>query len=327
MSDAPTTTKPRVGVEEWVNPLNGFVVCRLHYTSDPDKRDPTWRTRTARDMHPRAFRREYEIDWASPAGEPVVPEFEESLHVREISADPALRLLRFWDFGFDSPVVLFAQLTLWDQLRILNELCPFNTTLLQLIPSAEAIAKDLLGLDAYLGGARASDFTGHEDDEIELATQYRFETRPVEMPRDALGRERPDRRTFDAGDPEGYSRKSLGIEAAVMGRYGLKLHTIRPGTKQSYQALRDRFLRTILIPGQGRQPAILISPRCRLLRQALGGAFCRSTLPPYRPKKSHPWGDLVDGLRYGNDNLDALRHGVDRQWRDLAMRDIQETRA
>lgn len=325
MPPTPATTKPRVGIEEWLNAGNGFAVMQLHFSADPVKRTAAWKARTSRQMHPRAWRREYEIDWASAEGEPVVPEFEEALHVREVAVDGTLRLLRFWDFGFDSPVVLFAQLTHWDQLVVLRELCPFNTTLKQLIPAAEAIAKDLLGLDKYLGGERATDYTGAEDDEAS-ETDWRFET-TAGPHHDRFGRERlPERRTFDAGDPEGYSRKSLGVEAAVMGQHGLRLHTIRPGTATSYQNLRDRFLRTVMVPSQGRQAAILIAPGCRLLRQSLGGAFCRSVLPPYKPKAAHPYKDLVDALRYGNDNLDALRHGADRQLRDVATRDQVETR-
>lgn len=280
-------------------------------------------------MHPRAWRREYEIDWASPEGEPVVPEYDGPIHDREIVVYRSLRLLRFWDFGFDSPVVLFAQLTHWDQLLIHRELCPFNTTLRELIPAAEAIVKDLLGLDAYLSGIRASDYTGREDEEHdEENDHFRFDTRVPTSGTDRLGHALPpDRRTFDAGDPAATSRQSLGVEAQVMGQHGLRLHTIRPGTKESYQNLRDRFLRTIMVPGQGRQPALLIHPRCRLLRQALGGAFCRSVLPPYRPKKAHPYKDLVDALRYGNDNLDALRRGMDRRLKAMAEADIVETRA
>jgi hypothetical protein len=320
--------KPRPGVEEWSNPLNGFHVLRLHYVADPAKRDPAWKANASRSMHPRAWRREYEIDWASPEGEPVIPEFDEAIHVKEVTIDPTLRLLRFWDFGFDSPVVLFAQLTLWDQLRVVRELCPFNTTLRQLIPSAEAVARELLGPDKYLGGERASDYGGRETDDDLDPSPFRFDTIPVTQQVDKWGRQTvPERRTFDAGDPEGYSRKSLGVEAAVMAQHGLRLHTIRPGTTVSYDQLRQRLLRTVMVPGQGRVPAFVVAPQCRLLRQALGGAFCRSLLPPYKPKKTHPFGDLVDAVRYGNDNLTTLRQGGDRVLRATATRDIIETRA
>jgi len=312
---------PRPGVRQWTNKLNGFFVLSLHYTADPAKRDPAWKAKTSKGMHPRAWRREYEIDWASPEGEPVVPEYDEATHVRALVVDPGLRLLRFWDFGFDSPVVLFGQLTLWDQLLIHRELCPFNTTLRQLIPAAEAVAKQLLGLDAYLGGLRADDFTGHEASDT---GDYAFPTQP--RPGTFSAPLVPERRVFDAGDPEGYSQKSLGMEAGVMAQHGLRLHIARPGTPESYAAIRARFLRRIMVPGRGQEPAILIDPSCRKLRQALGGAFCRSVLPPYRPKKDHPFKDLVDALRYGNDNLDALRGG-DRQLRAMATRDVVETRA
>src|SRR5213078_493891 len=102
--------RPRPGVEQWINPRNGLTVIRLHYTADPAKRSEEWKRETSRNQHPRAWRREYEIDWASPEGEPVVPEYEEERHTREFVWDRALRMLRFWDFGFVSPVCLFAQL-------------------------------------------------------------------------------------------------------------------------------------------------------------------------------------------------------------------------
>ena len=312
-------TRPRPGIESWTNPGNGFRVVRVHYTADPEKREAGWQAKTFRGMHPRARRREYEIDWASPEGEPVTPEFDAKIHVAARAVDRTLRLLRFWDFGFDSPVVLFAQLTLWDQLIVLRELCPFNVTLRQLIPAAEATAKNLLGLDAFLGGDRPLDWTGREDDEDE-DVRWRFET-GVKPPEG-----NPERRTFDAGDPEGLSRKSLGSEAAVMAQHGLRLHTIRPGTKESYQNLRDRLLGTVMVPGRGREPALLVSPECRMLIQALSGAFSRKVLPPYKPKTDHPWKDLVDALRYGNDNLDLMRKGIDRKMTRLANSDVKETR-
>lgn len=321
--ETPTdVSRPRPGVQEWTNPRNGFHVLELKYTADPGKRDPAWKAQAARGMHPRQFKREYEIDWASSEGEPVIPEFAEETHVQAVAVDPTLRLLRFWDFGFDSPVVLFAQLTLWDQLRVLRELCVFNVTIHDLVPAAEAIAKQLLGMDAFLGGMRATDFGGKTaaDEPVPTALPLPFAAPPRGDPFAA------ERRVFDAGDPEGYSRKSLGMEAAVLARHGLRLHIARPGTGESYEALRARFLRRVMVPGVGQQPAIVIAPECRQLRQALGGAFARSTLPPYKPKKDHPFKDLVDALRYGNDNLDALKSTTQRDLRTAALRDVVETR-
>lgn len=317
---SPTPSQPRTGIETWTNAGNGFRVVQVHYTADPVKRTPAWQVATFRAMPPRNKKREYDIDWTASEGDPVVPEYEEALHVRALVIDPSLRLLRFWDFGFDSPVVLFAQLNFWDQLLIFRELCPFNLTLRELIPAATAMAKDLLGFDAWAND-RGLDYGGRPSDEPALADPFAFDTaRPAARP------DIPERRVFDAGDPEGYSRKSLGIEAAVMGEFGLRLHIARPGTQESYQSMRDRFTLRRMIPGQGQQPAMLIDPACQLLRKALAGAFSKSPLPPYKPKKIHPYKDLVDALRYGIDNLDTFRRGGDRRLRDLAARDIRETR-
>lgn len=316
---AATPTSPRHGIEEWTNARNGFRVVQIHFTADPVKRTPAWQAQTFRDMPPRAKRREYDIDWASPEGEPVVPEYEPRLHDRALVVDPALRLLRFWDFGFDSPVVLFAQLNHWDQLLVLRELCPFNMTLRQLIPAATAIAKDLLGFDGWHND-RGVDYAGHARDPEE-PDRWEFDTAT-----DGPKKLTPERRVFDTGDPEGFSEKSLGMEARVMGQHGLTLHISRPGTEESYQSMRDRFTDRRMIPNHGQQPAILIDPACQLLRKALAGAFARSVLPPYKPKKLHPYKDLVDALRYGNDNLATVRRGGDAGLRRLAERDIVETR-
>src|SRR5262245_3282378 len=109
--------RPRLGVEQWVNPRNGFKVVQVHYTADPAKRSAKWKADLSKNYPPRAWKREYEIDWAAPEGEPVVPEYHEATHVVPFEWDRKLRPLRFWDFGFDSPVVLFAQLTPYGQLR------------------------------------------------------------------------------------------------------------------------------------------------------------------------------------------------------------------
>lgn len=273
---------PRQGIERWVNPRNGLFVVRLHYLADPTKRTLAWKAEASRNMEPRAWRREYEIDWTSPEGEPVVPEYQEGTHCRPFEWQPDLRCLRFWDFGFVSPVVLFAQLTLFGQLRVRRELCPFNTPLDQLVDAMAALTVEL----------------GDREEVLKSDTW------------DVGGEDRPDQAdkptTFDAGDPAGTNQTDLGASAEVLGRYGILLHTTRPGTELSYAGLRKRFLRYVMEPGVGPVPAILIHPECPNLRSALGGAFHLSHLPPYRPAKTHPEKDLVDALRYGEDNIRSL---------------------
>jgi hypothetical protein len=115
---------------------------------------------------------------------------------------------------------------------------------------------------------------------------------------------------FDAGDPEVDSVGSLGSIAELLARHSIHMHTNRPGKEISYAGLRDRFLKSVYIPRIGHDPAVLISPRCPNLIEALSGGFHLSSYPPYRPVKAHPMKDLVDALRYGFDNLDAA--GADR---------------
>jgi len=263
---------PRRGITEWTNPRNGFFVTRLHYSADPHKREPEWKEKTSANLSLRAWQREYEISWTTPEGEPVVPEFDANKHVGETEIKRDGRLLRFWDFGAVSPVVLFGQYTIYSQLQIHRELCPFNTPLDQLLPIVKAISMDLV-----------------------VRTDH-----------------------FDAGDPEAESTGSLGSIAEVLTRHRITLHTNRPGTEISYAQLRALFLRSIFVPRIGHQPAILVSPRCPNLIEALSGGFHLSPFPPYRPVKAHPMKDLVDALRYGHDNLASAGADVQAQWKKLA---------
>lgn len=296
----PLSRHPRPGVEQWRNPRNGLVVVRLHYSCDPRKRTPEWKAESSRNMHPRAWQREYEINWAAPAGEPVVPEYQEAKHCQPFEWERRLRLLRFWDFGRVSPVCLFAQLTLFGQLRIRRELCPFNTPLDQLTEGVEAITIELGGRDALLDRKDAWDVGGSTPEGLEV---------------------------FDAGDPAGKNLTDLGSSAEVLGVKGIILHTTRPGTEVSYANLRARFLRDVMEPGVGPRPAIVVHPECPNLRSALAGAFHLSPLPPYKPTKTHPEGDLVDALRYGEDNIRASFGQPQEGWRKIAGADTRELRA
>lgn len=137
----------REGVQEWRNPRNRLAILRLHWSADPAKRSEDGRRAMGQlraEIGERAFKREYEIDWTSPEGEPVIPEFNATTHVRPVTLDPMRRLLRWWDFGRVAPVVLFAQATPTGQIQVKQELCPFNTPLDQLLPMVRAITADLV---------------------------------------------------------------------------------------------------------------------------------------------------------------------------------------
>lgn len=92
---------PVPGVEVWRNARNGFVVFQLHFTANPDKRDPDYIT-AVRGAMPRAqFEQEYNLQWDSFSGLPVYQDFDDARHVAKEKPEPetGLPLLRGWDFG------------------------------------------------------------------------------------------------------------------------------------------------------------------------------------------------------------------------------------
>lgn len=56
------------------NEKNKFVVARLHYTSDPDKRSEQWLAEAKAGVPESKFRKEYEIEWDALDGQKVFPE-------------------------------------------------------------------------------------------------------------------------------------------------------------------------------------------------------------------------------------------------------------
>lgn len=104
--------KDPTGFKVWRNPKNGFVVISLHYTADPNKRDPLWKEETKRGMPEMDWQREYELSWQTHAGKPVYgSDFNESIHVHIRDREPVMGLpiIRGWDFGL-TPACIFLQL-------------------------------------------------------------------------------------------------------------------------------------------------------------------------------------------------------------------------
>lgn len=77
-SSAASPLTPVQGVRCWVNDKNGFGIFELHYSADPEKRDPAWVKSIADTMggvNSPDFRRFMELDWTIRKGLPVYPEF------------------------------------------------------------------------------------------------------------------------------------------------------------------------------------------------------------------------------------------------------------
>lgn len=95
----------------WKNPKNKFVVVDLHYTANPNKRDPEFKSTIKASMPFREFQREYERDWSVFTGRPVFEDYSKSRHESRSEIEPhlGLPLLLGWDFGL-TPACIVAQL-------------------------------------------------------------------------------------------------------------------------------------------------------------------------------------------------------------------------
>lgn len=109
------------GTEVWINPKNKFLVFQLHYSANPNKRDPRYRESIKSSMPRAQYMQEYELQWDSYSGLPVYGDFQESIHGSRQPLRPeiGLPLLRGWDFGL-TPACVVAQLQ-GDSLKVLYE--------------------------------------------------------------------------------------------------------------------------------------------------------------------------------------------------------------
>lgn len=118
--------KPMEGVQIWKNEKNKFVVFRLHYSADEEKRKPEWKTNASSGIPKNKWRQEYEIEWLSFDGEPVYPDWKKAIHCCEHPIDPhlGLPLLIGWDFGL-TPAAIVAQMQ-GNQLMVIKEFIGSN---------------------------------------------------------------------------------------------------------------------------------------------------------------------------------------------------------
>lgn len=72
-------------------------------------------------------------------GEPVIPQFKRSKHLVADLRFQANTLFRFWDFGFQRPACLFAQVTKSGRTEVLQELLGHNQTVQEFAAQVKAI--------------------------------------------------------------------------------------------------------------------------------------------------------------------------------------------
>lgn len=84
--DKPLILHEQTGLQIRKNKKNKFVVCRLHYTADPAKREPWWKEEAKLGLPEAKFRQEYELDYTAMFGEKVFPQihqFPEKIIVKQ----------------------------------------------------------------------------------------------------------------------------------------------------------------------------------------------------------------------------------------------------
>jgi hypothetical protein len=98
----------------------GVHILRIHYTADPDKRDPSWEIEQKKGMTKAAWEREYEINFHVYPGKPWYPEFDYERHVSKskILPIPGRPIIRGWDYGL-TPATVFTQITAKGQMLVL----------------------------------------------------------------------------------------------------------------------------------------------------------------------------------------------------------------
>lgn len=180
-------------------------------------------------------------------GRPVYPEYSDSTHCREFPVDPDLPLLLGWDFGL-TPAVMIAQLSRRGQLRFIDEICAEDMGVYQF--ARDVVRPHLL---RTYGRVPVAD-GGFRRLEVELSWADPANTR-VETDQSA------SIALLNDSDPESL-RPPLD-----MGFVTEMASTNNPVRRQ--EAVRS-FL-TRMIDGA---PALLIHPRCKMLRQGFNGKYC-----------------------------------------------------
>jgi len=122
---APAYTVPLQGVRAWTNPKNRFMVYELHYTADPEKRDPAYKDSIKNSLPMQEYLREYELHWDTFSGQPVYPEFGK-LHITNEKPTPTagLPMLIGIDWGL-TPAAVIGQfdegiLTIFEEVVFIN---------------------------------------------------------------------------------------------------------------------------------------------------------------------------------------------------------------
>lgn len=232
---------------EYRKTAHGVHVLSVHYTADPDK-DPVmpqgreWIANEKRGMSKNKWRKEYEIDYTAFSGQPVIGDYDESVHVQPVEYDPNYPLHLFVDFGKNC-FCGFGQFvpiegTSHQQARILDEIYLEKSNTLELIEETIKLLKEKYP-DCYNDGfpkvEGSCDPAGHQERETTADT----------------------------------SRNS---SIKLFAEYGIFLTAQKYGVQESVDFVDTLFSRQYETPN-GLVAAVVVAPHCEYMRAVFGGGW------------------------------------------------------
>lgn len=136
------------GIKAWKN-KNGFRALEVHYSADPEKDPRTpegreWLAREKEGTSVESWDREMEINFHLGGGKKVYRTFNKQVHAgKPLQFNPDKTLYRVWDFGYNHPAVLWAQINDKSQLCVLKEMQGNDITIYDFAPQVLKVTNDL----------------------------------------------------------------------------------------------------------------------------------------------------------------------------------------
>ena len=317
LDDGTVIRERGTGYETRTTPRGVFVIT-MDAWADPTKRGSKefWEQAQKKQPSKKDFRREYQRDWTSPAGDAYYPEFVLNGGTDTYVFDPPGLLdgpiLRPWDFGIRHPAILFCQLDVEHQrLFILRELMPGWMAL----PGASEFGIDIRSFRDtvhYLSGewplealnTRAMNLVQNIHEEPSYPTPPWIPPSPA-LPWQFLDFAGPEV-DYTSDMPEHDSQAVT--RAQVLAETGIQIQKASNSFEASEDIIRELLrVRKPCDLGHGSDceghPGLLVSKHCPILIKGLSGGICYPKPTPQNPLPINPAKDgyfehLHDCLRY-----------------------------
>jgi hypothetical protein len=275
------------GMETWRN-KKGWLICKIHYTADPEKRSVEWK-QWAMDSMPdmQSFNREFEVDFTSSTGDPFYPLAyqkyveDRGYFIREQKIPDRAVIYRGFDFGFHRPVCVWAWVDAGGVVRVLREFCPREIDVYNFRDAVRHLSGELPSIPPER--ARAIHWVGRVKG---MGLEW-FERHPY-MSFSGVEAKKTQSITGDFGEMNDFE---------VMDGGGISLSIVNQRVSAGTYVIRN------LMRDTGGQPSIQIDPSCTTLISALCGGLTFGEGTKASPLDDevaiHPeYSHVHDALRY-----------------------------